>query len=187
MLLIIIMYYLQFLSTLVNSMLHIKQTYNEMKTKAMVQLHNWGLVYQFENKGDIPYITGAPVAQWVKCWPTYPQQSRVRAPLKAKSSQPQTGFHCKELFIIIRPPSWYNWNTFEKDVKSRHPSTHPFIHNWVNTCTSIHDSWIETDYNICHVLSDLISLWFSRTKIMRNNLLFLRLQNVNEDPITKPT
>ena len=33
------------------------------------------------------YNTGAPVAQWVKRWPT-DQADRVRSPLEAKSSQP---------------------------------------------------------------------------------------------------
>ena len=41
-----------------------------------------------------------------------------------KPSQPSTGFHCTQPFIITHPSSWYDWNTVEKDVKSQviHPS-----------------------------------------------------------------
>ena len=67
-----------------------------------------------------------PIAQWVKHWPTDPAvpglssaQSRGSAPLKTKPSQPWTGFYCIHPFIIMRPSSWYDWNTVEKDVKSQ--------------------------------------------------------------------
>ena len=66
---------------------------------------------------------GAPVAQWVKRWPT-DLADRVRFPLDAKSSQSETEFHCAQPFIINLTSSWYDWNTVEKGVKSQviHPS-----------------------------------------------------------------
>ena len=47
---------------------------------------------------------GAPVAQWVKRWPSG-LADRVRSSLEVISSQPQTEFHCTQPFIIIHTSS----------------------------------------------------------------------------------
>ena len=50
-------------------------------------------------------IHGAPVAQWLKRWPT-DLADRVRFPLVAKSSQIETEFfHCTKPFINNLPSS----------------------------------------------------------------------------------
>ena len=66
---------------------------------------------------------GAPVAQWVKRWPTdlavtssIPARDRIFSSLN--------GVPLHTAFIINLLSSWYDWNTIEKDVKSQviHPS-----------------------------------------------------------------
>ena len=47
---------------------------------------------------------GAPVAHWVKRWPT-DLADRVRSSLEVKSSQPYTEFHCTQPFIFIQTSS----------------------------------------------------------------------------------
>ena len=65
-----------------------------------------------------PRQLGAPVAQWVKRWPT-DLADRVRSSLEVKSSQPLTKFHCTQPFIIILTLSWHDRNTVKKDVRSQ--------------------------------------------------------------------
>ena len=54
--------------------------------------------------GCLLFFKGAPVAQWVKRWPT-DIADRVRSSLEMKSSQPLTEFHCTQPFIIIQTSS----------------------------------------------------------------------------------
>ena len=60
---------------------------------------------------------GAPVAQWVKRWPTdLAVPSSI--PTRGKISSTVKG-GCKQPFIINLSSSWYDWNTVEKVI---HPS-----------------------------------------------------------------
>ena len=61
-------------------------------------------IFSMEIKFTFYSFIGAPVTQWVKRWPI-DLADRVRSPLEAKSSQPQTEFHCTKPFIINFPSS----------------------------------------------------------------------------------
>ena len=74
-----------------------------------------------------PWWKGALTTQWLKCWPT-DLAVLGSSPARVEIFSTVNRVHFTQPFIIIRPSSWYDWNTVEKDVKSRHPSIHPSIH-----------------------------------------------------------
>ena len=89
-------------------------------------------------KSEFSNDTGAPVAQWVKRWPTdladrvRSRSSRSRQNLPNRKPE----LRCTQSYIINFPSSWYEWNTFEKDVKSQvtHPSNDTLAnHVWLRS------------------------------------------------------
>ena len=77
--------------------------------------------------------SSAPVAKWVKRWPTdLAVPSSI--PARGKIFSTVNGAPLHTAFIINLSSSWYDWNTVEKDVKSQviHPSIVrlPFLQVW---------------------------------------------------------
>ena len=77
---------------------------------------------------------GAPVAQWVKCWPT-DLADRVQSSLEMKSSQPQTEFHCTSLSLSSKHRPDIT-EILLKRTSSRKPSTRPFCYYELTPVTS---------------------------------------------------
>ena len=79
--------------------------------------------------------SGAPVAQWVKRWPT-DLAVPGSIPACAEIFPTVNGVPFAQPFIINLSSSWYDWNTVKKDVKSQ------VIHPSILKTSSKHTSWI---------------------------------------------